>query len=363
MWKLNSWYAEDCERLAILQQLRLLNMFVVGSVGLPYSRDGGNWGSGVWHQINIGKAVKHKPSNQRMEAWHKQTGMYFNPFEAMASTDNAVKQLECPRCRTTLYVPFMNDSGTGFAEANFSFTCPLPGCRLQVTHDNLAVAKFVRDLSEGDGTREHLVSGSLFNPLGKRDAGHAKVIKDQLMHSPYFAGLRPSALDERLDRLDRVKELKEKIGYSLDGLKEAISTSLRNCPAAWVTRILSAYSSGSPFSVDLVDAVLRQCQFTMQLEQLGWLKPGAFRKREVLDHSIMRYHAFLDLMAVHPSSMFVPTLDIDLIWHTHQLMANRYSIDCEMYVGRNVDHEMSVIDSRLSSAFDGTCRAWKASGT
>lgn len=29
----HSWYAEDCERLAVLQQLRLLNMFVVGSVG------------------------------------------------------------------------------------------------------------------------------------------------------------------------------------------------------------------------------------------------------------------------------------------------------------------------------------------
>lgn len=28
-----SWYAEDCERLAMLQQLRLLNLLVVGSVG------------------------------------------------------------------------------------------------------------------------------------------------------------------------------------------------------------------------------------------------------------------------------------------------------------------------------------------
>ena len=35
--------------------------------------------------------------------------------------------------------------------------------------------------------------------------------------------------------------------------------------------------------------------------------------------------------------MLVPTLDIDLVWHTHQLMASRYSVDCEMYVGRYVD--------------------------
>lgn len=75
-------------------------------------------------------------------------------------------------------------------------------------------------------------SGSLFSPSGKRDARNAKVIKDQLMRSTHFAELRALALDERLARLDRVKEVKEKIGYSLQYLKEAISASLRNCPAA-----------------------------------------------------------------------------------------------------------------------------------
>ncbi|KAH0840381.1 hypothetical protein J3R83DRAFT_1413 [Lanmaoa asiatica] len=358
-----SWYAEDCERLAVLQQLRLLNMSVVGS-------------------ININKVVQQKPSNARVEAWHKQTGTSFNPFEAMTISQNMLKQLECPRCRTQVYAReytlsvgsrvdglsaypavFVNDDGTGFAEGKFSVMCPLPGCRLKFTHDNLAVAKFVRDLSEGDDeVQEHFVAGSLFAPSGKRDARHAKVIRDQLMRSGYFAGLCPPARDERLVRLDRVKEVKENIGYSLERLKEAISTSLRNCPAASVTRILSAYTDGSPFSINLVDAVLRQCQFTTQIDVLGWLKSGVFReadKRVILEHSVMRYHAFLDLMTAYPSSMLVPTLDIDLVWHTHQLMASRYSIDCEMYVGHYVDHELSITETRLSSAFDDTCRAWR----
>lgn len=52
------------------------------------------------------------------------------------------------------------------------------------------------------------------------------------MRSPYFAELRPSALEERLARLDQVKGIKEKVGYSLEQLREAIITSLRNCPAA-----------------------------------------------------------------------------------------------------------------------------------
>lgn len=93
------------------------------------------------------------------------------------------------------------------------------------------------------------------------------------------------------------------------------------------------------------------------MDELGWLKSGAFReadKLEILEHSVMRYHAyafvtsrcvsylilflsFLDLMTAYPSSMLVPTLDIDLVWHTHQLMASRYSVDCEMYIGHYVD--------------------------
>ena len=47
--------------------------------------------------------------------------------------------------------------------------------------------------------------------------------------------------------------------------------------------------------------------------------------------------SFLDLMATSPAEFFVPTLDIDLAWHTHQLMAKNYRTDCTTYVGRFID--------------------------
>ncbi|KAF9235563.1 hypothetical protein BU15DRAFT_51289 [Melanogaster broomeanus] len=335
------WYAEDCERLSDLQQLRLINMFVVGS-------------------MNVGKLVRQKPTSSRAASWHKQTGTFFDPFEAMEERTN--KQMECPRCRTKVYIPFVSDNGTGFAEGRFFASCPLPGCRLKITKENLAVAKFVRDLTETDEGHEHFIAGSLFSSSGKRDALQAKAIRDQLMKSAHFSGSRPSTSDGRLARLDWAKEIKEYVGYSLERLKEAISTALNNRPEALVSRILSAYTDGSPFSVDLVDAVLRQCLFTQKMEELGWIQPAAFRgdgKIEILQRSVMRYHAFLNLIIAHPNSMFVPALDIDLVWHTHQLMASRYGIDCEMYVGRYVDHDVNVAESRLSAAFDETCRAWQ----
>ena len=93
---------------------------------------------------------------------------------------------------------------------------------------------------------------------------------------------------------------------------------------------------------------------------LGWTGPGFFDyagDELALQHAISRYHAFvfhavyylmsniiinyfysfLDLMALSPTAFFVPTLDIDLVWHTHQLISEKYQSDCTKYVGRFID--------------------------
>jgi hypothetical protein len=91
---------------------------------------------------------------------------------------------------------------------------------------------------------------------------------------------------------------------------------------------------------------------------LGWTDPSFFTSEEdgvALQHAIARYHAyvhpsrwsrpadlesdyrFLDLMSSSPASFFVPTLDIDLAWHTHQLTPKNYHADCKKYLGRYID--------------------------
>jgi hypothetical protein len=49
--------------------------------------------------------------------------------------------------------------------------CPLPGCRLKITKGNLAVAKFVRDLTESeDGSENYMaLSGNIFNTIAIAD--------------------------------------------------------------------------------------------------------------------------------------------------------------------------------------------------
>jgi hypothetical protein len=82
-----------------------------------------------------------------------------------------------------------------------------------------------------------------------------------------------------------------------------------------------------------------------------------------------------------PAGFFVPTLDIDLAWHTHQLKADKYKRDCATHVGRYIDQYASIRtnfynlaelfafsddkieENTLSSAFDITCRAWQVSSS
>ncbi|OJA15205.1 hypothetical protein AZE42_10552 [Rhizopogon vesiculosus] len=325
-------YEEDCERLPVLQQLRMLNVFVVAS-------------------IDVGKSAKNQPSESRIATWHKQTGSYFDPFDAMAELTH--KQMECPRCRTRVFVPFVNDNGTGYSEQRFSALCPLPGCRLKITKGNLAVAKFVRDLTESEDGSDHYMalSGTRINAIA---------IANEIPVGFCRKNFRSS--NPRIARVDWEKEIKECIGYSWPLLKDAIAIALSDQHEATRINILNAYEQDSPFSVDLVSAVQRQGIFIRRIDVLGWIKPGAFKdndKLQILEHSLLRYHCFLDLAAASPNLMPVPTLDIDLIWHSHQLMGGKYGVDSESYVGRRLDHPLAIEEGVLSTALDNTCRAWQ----
>lgn len=103
---------------------------------------------------------------------------------------------------------------------------------------------------------------------------------------------------------------------------------------------MRAYTDDREFSIDLVGAVLRQGSFVTKMYNLNWTQPDFFAREDdeiALQHAVARYHAFLDLLSSSPVSFFVPTLDIDLVWHTHQLMSDSYAEDTLKYIKRFVD--------------------------
>lgn len=56
--------------------------------------------------------------------------------------------------------------------------------------------------------------------------------------------------------------------------------------------VVSAYTTGEPYSIDVPQAILRQGIFIAKVHALGWTDPGFFNAKISLFHRAqVRYHA------------------------------------------------------------------------
>jgi len=75
---------------------------------------------------------------------------------------------------------------------------------------------------------------------------------------------------------------------------------------------------------DLPSAIHRRAGFAFKMSQFGWLYSPFFDS--TLRRAQGRYRNFFSLLALEPGDQkMVPTVDIDLVWHTHQLSPTRYA--------------------------------------
>lgn len=91
----DSWYAEDCEQLEILQQLHRLNKLGLVCHFSSMLVTHGN-------SATTKGPRSHRPTSLCILRWCTETRTTFDPFDAM--TRPWCKQLECPKCHTRVYV-------------------------------------------------------------------------------------------------------------------------------------------------------------------------------------------------------------------------------------------------------------------
>lgn len=149
---------------------------------------------------------------------------------------------------------------------------------------------------------------------------------------------------------------------------------------------LAAYTTPSPFSLDLAAAVHRQGVFVSKMADQLWLRsPGLIgtlpasaistvraRARSCvliespsssdgfLARAITRYERFFALFRAHPGHTLVPTLDVDLVWHSAMLTPELYRAWCRTTAGRFVGHDDSLGEGVLGDAFVFTEEAYKS---
>lgn len=308
----------------------------------------------------IDDMILWKPHTASRSNWVSKTGLPFDPIEGAAVLLH--QELLCPKCKAAISVPYITADGTGYAQQNFTHLCP--SCAFEITRERLAVAKLTTDLTAHHLLHEPQVGATntqLFLPYTLRtvfgeDRLRAITIKQQLL------SLKPiSQFNSRKWRQnpDVGVAMAESLNWKLSEVQKSLLSLQKPKIGA---KILGSYCDQRPFSVELVGAVLRQGSFIRKIHNLGWTSPSYFEKREdavALHYAIVRYHAFLDMISSSQHMLVVPTLDIDLVWHSHQLSGPRYQKDCRTNVGRYIDHDDKIEQFHLSDAFDATCRAWE----
>lgn len=111
-------------------------------------------------------------------------------------------------------------------------------------------------------------------------------------------------------------------------------------------------SSTRSYGESLRDAVLRQVSFVDKMWDKLWIRSPALES--TIRRARSRYNNFLRLFKLYPTTMFVPTLDIDLVWHTHQCSPSQYYTATQDLAGKFVNHDDSIVQQKLDTSLQDT---------
>ncbi|KAK1075341.1 hypothetical protein LTR74_000303 [Friedmanniomyces endolithicus] len=330
----------------------------------------------------------YRPDNEAESLFTASTML---PYDNLA--DARDKAMDCPSCKTTIMVPWTTVSaygtkekyttsmlpaaidavlsqGSGYCDPGFYADCPT--CPKTVwTHQRLKAAKFCGDvqlLLE----RGLPLGGTLFglDGLPGKVAGHKDGSwkgMNLLPNDLLYEGLGKTIVD--LQYLNRggfnqnmtsirgvIEEALRDRSY-MRRVRQSLSTRLDRAQKIAIRRMMSRYwENSSPFALDLVGAVIRQGSFIEKMHNIDWLHSPALPS--TMGRLLTKYQRFVGIMAdrLH---MAVPTLDVDLAWHTHQLSPYGYLNYTVINTKQFIDHDDKVAETALNDAFAWTSKTYQ----
>ncbi|XP_024014092.1 glycine-rich domain-containing protein 1 isoform X2 [Eutrema salsugineum] len=141
--------------------------------------------------------------------------------------------------------------------------------------------------------------------------------------------------------------------------EEPYDLELRKVDSEHISEKTSALEKCTKY--DLVLAVKRQSPFYHQVSR-SHVNNDIF-----LQEAVARYKGFLYLIKTNRERSLkrfcVPTYDVDLIWHTHQLHPVSYCNDLEKLIGKVLEHDDTDSDrgkgKKLDTGFSNTTAQWE----
>ena len=334
------------------------------------------------------RTLVYFPGDESVRFFEQRTTFFWDNL--LDSPDTLV---ECPRCTRPVRVPWtagvvpaidpstgttpssaldrMFETFYGFADKGFRAKCP--HCMLIIDHEKLMVAKFRRDVLALMAMKTPM-PGTYFNLNGVPTVpGAFPELNRILFPNRFIQAIGPGLLsftDPIKGKCESMNDLRNMISRYInnwDAIRKAKGavTIPRLYPGerAAFRRMMSRYrDNDSPFAMDLVGAVIRQGTFVNKMDNIDWLHSPTLL--ETMGRLVKKYGIFFYIMAKHPGHMAVPTLDVDLAWHTHQLMPRRYydySTTTTAILSRNrifVNHDDKVEELKLEEGFEWTAKQY-----
>ncbi|KAI8814954.1 hypothetical protein BJ742DRAFT_785003 [Cladochytrium replicatum] len=306
----------------------------------------------------------YNPPEHHQQLWVTHTNGQ-EPFNLLTSDNVSPIHFACPKCN--LESAFEPVQYATFRMRQGRLQCKDNRCNHSFTIDSLSVKYFLNDITKYVNERSGALKGSILSfSTAQIDLEEAQRCLDQLFRADV-----PHGTEENIYIKAAVSQIM-KYGWSeadpnwegaialfTKGLRPAIRAAedKRSTPQMFTPRLIKAYRN-IPFkdlSLDLIAAVVRQRGFSAKMVSgvVDWSKESTFIRATV------RYHKFMMLIAKHKRETFVPTLDLDLAWHTHQLFPARYQNYGLQNIGLIVNHDDSIDDDSLSSGYNNTSKHWK----
>ncbi|KAI9748317.1 MAG: hypothetical protein M1835_001818 [Candelina submexicana] len=271
-----------------------------------------------------------------------------------------LKFLQCPMCGTGEVPQTIQISLVAYFSADHSVVCP--HCAGSVDREQLKVYKMKTDYvyhlhneRRMPGTILH-VSG---NFVGQEVAPNDPAPK-------YLANLLEIAFPNTESILEHqsvasVEDHLREVARKMPVLHEKESLPLRK-QMKLIDTLLSRYRGNSSiFALNLKDAVIRQGSFVDKMNNILWIRSPNLEG--TITRARERYRQFFRLIARYPRQVFVPTLDVDIIWHTQQLCPREYlKYSTRVCKGRYIDHDDKIPQQGtggLDEGFEETKRVWK----
>ncbi|KAI8807783.1 hypothetical protein BJ742DRAFT_810775 [Cladochytrium replicatum] len=304
----------------------------------------------------------YNPPEHHQEMWLSHTN-HLEPFSISVHDQTSSIYFSCPLCdRETAFNPV---EYVKFRIREGRLKCADERCGHTFSCDSVSLGHFLADITAFVEQQTGVLKGSALSlKTSKIDLGEAESHLDQMFradvpHGPTGSISVQNAVKQIIQygRSDPNPNWENLLEVFRTVLRPVLRTAKRATPPMFAARLAKAYRN-IPFkyvSLDLIAAVVRQRGFTAKMASgvVDWSSEDTFSRATV------RYHKFLLLMSKHRKETLVPTLDLDLAWHTHQLFPGRYQNYGLQNVGVIINHDDSVDETSLISGYDNTSTHWK----